>query len=85
MKLFESAFNTKEGYFERVYNTETQKSEYNKIENYFEYYLDSVNGPYSYLLDTNRKLKKVLTKNPKEAMDQIVTTNPIYRFIRDNV
>lgn len=85
MKLFESAFNTKEGYFERVYNTETQKSEYNKIENYFEYYLDSINGPYSYLLDTNRKLKKVLTKNPKEAMDQIGTTNPIYRFIRDNV
>ena len=56
-----------------------------KLENYFEYYLDAINGPYSYLLDTNRKLKKVLTKNPKEAMDQIGTTNPIYRFIRDNV
>ena len=85
MKLFESAFNTKEGYFERVFNTDTNQSEFNKVENYYEYYLDSINGPYSYLLDPNRKMKKVLTKNPKEAMDQVGTVNPIYRHIRDHV
>lgn len=82
-KLFEASWRDGYNHFERVFNTITNKSEVIKINLPYEWYVESSNGLYSYILDESIKLEKK-QGHAKEGRDEYGFLDPIYRNIRDN-
>lgn len=83
-KLFESTWKDGFDYYERYYDDSAKKSFKRKINLCFEWYEQSSNGIYSYILDSSLKLAKIQSHNPKEGRDKFGFIDPMYRNIRDN-
>ena len=83
MKLFESAWTKNHVCYERVYNTETKKSEVNTIKLASEWYEEDSRGEYESILDSSIKLVKK-QGNAKDGRNHWGFSDPIYRNIRDN-
>lgn len=82
MKLFETAFQDKFNYYERYFNTETQQSETEIINNKYDYFLPDSTGEYKLITDQNLNVSK-LEGTSKQAKGNIGVTPPIYKHIRD--
>lgn len=83
MKLFETAWQHKFRYYERYFDTDTNKSVVKPIYTPAEWYVEHPQGTYSYILDDNIKLKKQ-EGHAKDGKGHYGFTNPLYRHIRDN-
>lgn len=84
MKLFEACFNV--GNFEtyeRFYNTETNKSEIQKVFLKNQVFIEDPKGEYTFLLDPNIKLTKVLANQAKD-LETYGKTNVAAEHIRQN-
>lgn len=84
MKLFEACFNV--GNFEtyeRFYNTETNKSEIQKVFLKNQVFIEDPKGEYTFLLDPNIKLTKVLA-NQANNLETYGKTNVTAEHIRQN-
>ena len=84
MKLFEACFNL--GNFEtyeRFYNTETNKSEIQKVFLKNQVFIEDPKGEYTFLLDPNIKLTKVLANQAKD-LETYGKTNIAAEHIRQN-
>ena len=84
MKLFEACFNV--GNFEtyeRFYNTETNKSEIQKVFLKNQVFVEDPKGEYTFLLDPNIKLTKVLANQAKN-LETYGKTNVAAEHIRQN-
>lgn len=84
MKLFEACFNV--GNFEtyeRFYNTETNKSEIQKVFLKNQVFIEDPKGEYTFLLDPNIKLTKVLANQAKN-LETYGKTNVAAEHIRQN-
>lgn len=82
MKLFETAFQDKFNYYERYFNTETQKSETESIDNHFEYFIPYSTGEFKLITDQTLNVTR-LEGSSKQARGNIGVTSPIYKHIRD--
>jgi len=82
MKLFETAYQHKFRYYERYYDTDLKKSVVKPIFTPAEWYTEHPQGPYSYILDDNIKLKRQ-EGHAKDGRGHYGFTNPLYRHIRD--
>lgn len=82
MRLFETTFRDGYDYFERYFNTETNKSEYHKIDSKYEYFVPYSFGEYKLITDQNLRLTK-LEGTSKQAKDQMGVIQPVYKHIRD--
>ena len=83
MKLFEAAWKQGYEYFERYYDTELKKSVKTEIKEPFEWYIPMSNGNYMSILDSNIKLDKRQSHNPKDGREYYGFADPISRKIRD--
>jgi len=83
MKLFESSYKKNYDYYERYYNTETNKSESKKIEMKSEWFEESSRGTYTSILDDSIKLVRCQGKE-KDGREHYSFFNPMYRNIREN-
>lgn len=84
MKLFEACFNV--GNFEtyeRFYNTETNKSEIQKVFLKNQVFIEDPKGEYTFLLDPNIKLTKVQANQAKD-LETYGKTNIAAEHIRQN-
>jgi hypothetical protein len=82
-KLFETAWSKDYVCYERVYNTDTKKSEVNVIKLSSEWYEEDSRGSYESILDNSVKLSKK-QGNAKDGRNQWGFSDPIYRNIKDN-
>lgn len=82
MRLFETTFRDGYDYFERYFNTETNKSEYHKIDSKYEYFVPYSFGEYKLITDQNLRLTR-LEGTAKQAKDQMGVIQPVYKHIRD--
>ena len=82
MRLFETTFRDGYDYFERYFNTETNKSESHKIDSKYEYFVPYSFGEYKLITDQNLRLTK-LEGTSKQAKDQMGVIQPVYKHIRD--
>ncbi|TXG81016.1 MAG: hypothetical protein E6R13_07155, partial [Spirochaetes bacterium] len=82
MKLFESAWQEDWEFYERVLNTETNKSEKRKIDKQHEFFVPKTTGLYSYMLDDTVKLDKQYGSS-KAGRDKFGLSSPIEHHIRD--
>lgn len=82
MRLFETTFRDGYDYFERYFNTETNKSEYHKIDSKYEYFVPYSFGEYKLITDQNLRLTR-LEGTSKQAKDQMGVIQPVYKHIRD--
>lgn len=83
MKLFEASWRDQYQYYERYYDTELEKSIKKEIKLSHEWYEESSNGLYRYILDDNIKLEKKQGR-AKDGRDHYGFLDPMYRNIRDN-
>ena len=84
MRLFEACWKQEWDFYERVFDTDLNKSISRKIDNKYEWYVPKSNGLYSSILDDKLKLEKVKSTNPKEGRDKYGFGDPLYLNIRDN-
>lgn len=84
MKLFEASWKQEWDFYERVWDTELNKSISRKIDNKFEWYVPKSSGMYSSILDDSIKLEKIKSSNSKDGRDKYGFSDPIYLNIRDN-
>lgn len=84
MKLFETSWKQEWDFYERVWDTDLNKSISRKIDNKYEWYVPKSSGIYSSILDDNIKLEKIKSSNPKDGRDKYGFSDPIYLNIRDN-
>ena len=82
MRLFETTFRDGYDYFERYFNTETNKSESHKIDSKYEYFVPYSFGEYKLITDQNLRLTR-LEGASKQAKDQMGVVQPVYKHIRD--
>lgn len=82
MRLFETTFRDGYDYFERYFNTETNKSESHKIDSKYEYFVPYSFGEYKLITDQNLRLTR-LEGTAKQAKDQMGVIQPVYKHIRD--
>lgn len=82
MRLFETTFRDGFDYFERYFNTETNKSEYHKIDSKYEYFVPYSFGEYKLITDQNLRLTRI-EGTAKQAKDQMGVVQPVYKHIRD--
>lgn len=82
MRLFETTFRDGYDYFERYFNTETNKSESHKIDSKYEYFVPYSFGEYKLITDQNLRLTR-LEGTSKQAKDQMGVIQPVYKHIRD--
>ena len=82
MRLFETTFRDGYDYFERYFNTETNKSESHKIDSKYEYFVPYSFGEYKLITDQNLRLTR-LEGTSKQAKDQMGVVQPVYKHIRD--
>ena len=59
MRLFETTFRDGYDYFERYFNTETNKSESHKIDSKYEYFVPYSFGEYKLITDQKKKHGKI--------------------------
>ncbi len=69
-------------YYERVFNTETNKSELNTIKYSSEWYEEDSRGEYTSILDNSIKLLRK-QGNAKDGRSHWGFSDPIYRNIRE--
>ena len=95
MLLYENIFNVGSTFYERMFDTETKKSIFEKIDMTAKIYEPDPYGKFSYFLDKSIKLKEVeytdlkefvaVCKSKKEArIPYYGKTTPKYQYIRDN-
>jgi len=82
-KLFETAWSKNYINYERVFNTETNKSEVNTIKLASEWYEEDSRGKFESILDSSVKLSKK-QGNAKDGRNHWGFSDPIYRNIKDN-
>ena len=83
MKLFESAWREKFDYFARYFDTDLNKSCYEKISNNYEWFEEDPKGIYTSLMDKTIRLSKRQGQQ-KDGRGKQGLTDPISRYIRDN-
>ena len=84
MKLFESSWRDGFQFYERVLDTELNKSMKKEVKALYEWYEPSSNGMYSYILDENIKLDKKMSSSSKDGRDKYGFIDPLYKNIRDS-
>lgn len=82
-KLFEISWTKNYVNYERVFNTETNKSEINTIKLASEWFEEDSRGKYKNILDSSVILDKK-QGNAKDGRNHFGFIDPIYRNIRDN-
>lgn len=83
MHLFETAWKEDYSFYERVYDTQLKKSIKRQIKLPYEWYEESSNGDYSYILDDKIKLTRHQGK-AKDGRNHYGFIDPLYRNIKDN-
>lgn len=83
MKLFESSFIKDFEYYERVFDTELNRSVIRKITVPFEWFEPSDRGQYISITDSTKRFERK-QGNSKQARGKDGVFNPIERTIRDN-
>ena len=92
--FYENIVKVDKRYYERVFDTETRKSSFNKIDIEPKVYIPAVNGEYTYFLDRSIKLAEKQFSNEVELNNWCKTmkdaglpyygkTTPKYQYVRD--
>jgi DNA polymerase elongation subunit (family B) len=82
-KLFETSWRSGYDFYERYFDTNLKRSVSNKINLPYEWYEQSSNGLYTYVLDESIRLDKK-QGNAKQGREHYGFLDPMYRNIRDN-
>lgn len=93
--FYENITKVDSNYYERVFDTETRKSSFNKIDIEPYVYVPNMAGEYSYFLDKTLKLSEKRFSNESEMTKWCKTmkesglpyygkTTPKYQYLRDN-
>lgn len=84
MIKFETSWREDFKFYERVFNTDLNKSMKKEVKSLYEWYEPSSNGLYTSVIDSSIRLEKKQSSSSKDGRDKYGFLDPMYKNIRDN-